>query len=222
MDYDEITALGTEGGYAGLSVLANNSAALILSVCNLLRREWFWFTDTYPFDADDYDEICALIAQLESDIMTSAVGAVMPWAASVAPPWGLMCDGTVYLKADYPELWDALGSDWEESGTEFKVPNLVDRFPVGASSGGFPIGELGGENDHVITEDEMPEHVHEFNFPFAGWVLEGDGSPWTVMRNTWVWRDTQSAGSDVPMPLLSKYQALYYVIVSGRYTDHAP
>jgi hypothetical protein len=217
--YDEITALGTEGGYAGLAILANNSAALILSVCNLLRREWFWFTATYPFDADEYDEICAMIAQLESDIMTSAVGTVLPWAASDLPGWGLLCDGTVYLKADYPELWAALGSDWEQSGTEFVVPTLVDNVVVG-SGGAYSMAELGGEADHVQTVAELAQHSHQYgSADLRKMGLDWEPLEW-VRVVPWQWYDTTNTGESSPMSLMQPFQAMKHVIVSGRYTDH--
>lgn len=217
--YDEIAALGTGGGYAGLAILANNSAALILSVCNLLRREWFWFTATYPFDEDEYDDICAMIAQLESDIMTSAVGSVLPWAASDLPGWGLLCDGTVYLKADYPELWDALGSDWEESGTEFAVPDLVNRVVVG-SGDEYAMAETGGEMEHIQTEGEMPSHKHWAQI--RGVALRSFGLEVPVLQPVLgtTLRLSEETGQDIPMSLMQPYQALKHVIVSGRYTDH--
>ncbi len=217
--YDEIATLGTEGGYAGLSILANNSAALILSVCSLLRREWFWFTAIHPYDADEYDDICAMIAQLESDIMMSAVGTVLPWAASDLPGWGLLCDGTVYLKADYPELWDALGSDWEHSGTEFVVPTLVDNVVVG-SGGEYDMAEIGGEKDHVQTRQEMPEHHHQYYIPQQLLRSIGLEAPMWIRTDPLTVLDTTDVGNNLPMSLMQPYQALKHVIVSGRYTDH--
>lgn len=217
--YDEIATLGTEGGYAGLAILANNSAALILSVCNLLRREWFWFTKTYPYDEDEYDEICAMIAQLESDVMTSAVGTVLPWAASDLPGWGLLCDGTVYLKADYPELWDALGSDWEESGTEFVVPDLVDRVVVGSGSA-YVMAEAGGEADHYQTIAEMPAHNHTYSFPQFRLLAIGDLIPYDLRIFPMWTQPTEDTGGGEAMSLMQPYQAMKHVIVSGRFTDH--
>jgi microcystin-dependent protein len=219
LDYDEITALGDTGGYAGLAILANNSAVLILSVCNLLRREWFWFTSTSPYDEDEYDEICAMIAQLESDIMTSAVGTVLPWAASDLPGWGLLCDGTVYLKVDYPELWDALGDDWEESGTEFVVPDLVDRVVVGSGSR-YDLAEKGGEDEHAQTIAEMAPHRHSYLIPVSQVILQGELVPASVRAVGTVSPETGWAGLGNPMSLMQPYQAMKHVIVSGRFTDH--
>jgi microcystin-dependent protein len=217
--YDEITALGDTGGYAGLAILANNSAALILSVCNLLRREWFWFTDTYPFDEDDYDEICAMIAQLESDIMTSAVGTVLPWAASALPGWGLLCDGTVYLKADYPELWAALGDDWEQSGTEFFVPDLVNRVVVGAGDD-YSMAEEVGSATVILTEGQMPSHQHLSTLPYGGQVLSGELVPTYIRVAATTVIATSATGDDLPHDNVQPSLALNHIIVSGRYTDH--
>lgn len=217
--FDEIESLGTEGGYAGLSILANNSAALVLSVCSLLRREWFWFTATHPYDADEYDAICAMIAQLESDIMTSAVGTVLPWAATDLPGWGLLCDGSVYLKVDYPELWEALGDDWEESETEFLVPDLENRVVVG-SGDEYAMAESGGAKDHIQTVSEMPEHRHASVLPINSLIPVGELPGVMVRVQSTGWYNTTYAGSDAPMSLMQPFQAMKQVIVSGRFTDH--
>lgn len=217
--YDEIATLGTEGGYAGLSILANNSAALVLSVCSLLRREWFWFTATHAYDADEYDDICAMIAQLEADIMTSAVGTVLPWAASELPGWGLLCDGAVYLKADYPELWGALGEDWEESETEFLVPDLVNRVAVG-SGDEYAMAESGGEIDHVQTVSELAAHGHSYALPTVILVPIGELTLYWLAGSTPSYHWTEDTGTSSPMSLMQPYQAMKHVIVSGRFTDH--
>jgi microcystin-dependent protein len=219
LSLDEIATLGDEGGYAGLSILANNSAALVLSVCSLLRREWFWFTATHVYDADEYDAICAMIAQLESDIMTSAVGTVLPWAASDLPGWGLLCDGTVYLKEDYPELWSALGDAWEESETEFVVPTLVDNVVVG-SGGEYDMAEIGGEAEHSQTIAEMPSHLHYYYVDPSSPIPVGELIPVNLRVAAGSPTHTTSTGGGDPMSLIQPYQAMKHVIVSGRFTDH--
>lgn len=217
---DEITALGDAGGYAGLAVLSNNSAALVLSVCSLLRREWFWFTQEHSYDADDYDEICAMIAQLESDIMTTAVGTVLPWAAADPPSWGLPCDGTVYNDVDYPELAAALGAAWEEPNDKFRVPDLVDRHVKGASVG-VPMASIGGADAVIIGIASMPSHSHQYWL--AGWTPQPvlAGAPMPFPGAPWTQPETSNEGGGDALPTISKHQRLDFVIVSGRFTDHA-
>lgn len=67
--------------------------------------------------------------------------------AGTAPPAGhLLCDGRSVLVKDYPYLHAVIGYTYGGSGASFNVPNLVDRFPVGAGS--KALGTSGGSPTH--------------------------------------------------------------------------
>jgi microcystin-dependent protein len=88
--------------------------------------------------------------------------------AGVTPPanWKL-CDGTVYLNTDIPLLAPVLNNAFGGvAGTSNAVPDLRSRFPIGYQAGGtLPVGTMGGEATHVLTEAEMPAHVHTITDP---------------------------------------------------------
>lgn len=92
------------------------------------------------------------------------VGAVMAFGGSVTPPEGfLFCDGTRYLKADYPELYAVIGEVYGGNGTtRFDVPDLRDRVIVGLGVTGDAdvLGEKGGKKNHTLTISEIPAHTH--------------------------------------------------------------
>lgn len=50
-------------------------------------------------------------------------------------------------------------SGWYLCDGSNSTPNLRDRFVVGAGSS-YAVGDTGGEANHVLTEAEMPSHVH--------------------------------------------------------------
>lgn len=92
-------------------------------------------------------------------------GFIYPLASEVIPEGFLLCDGAEYLRAEYPELFAAIGIQYGEGdgSTTFNVPNLQTRVPVGAGDG-YELGATGGEEKHLLTTDEMPKHNHNFEY----------------------------------------------------------
>lgn len=101
-----------------------------------------------------------------SNLMRAAgvdIGDVKMTAAVVPPPGWLACDGTSYLRLDYPELFAALGgtsSPWGlPDGTHFNVPDYRGRVPIGAGAGpGLTSRALG--NKVGSEPSNMPSHDH--------------------------------------------------------------
>ena len=107
-------------------------------------------------------------------------GTIVAHAGVNVPDEWLMCDGTSYRKADYPALAAALGVTG--AGREFMVPDLRGRFLMGTSEA-HPPASTGGEEAHVLTEEEMPSHSH----PLVG--------PGSWQQGVGVWGSNVGAGS---------------------------
>lgn len=92
------------------------------------------------------------------------VGLVV-WFAGIVPSsnW-LLCDGALYDTIDYPVLAEVLGDLYGgDYGTDFRVPDIRDRFIWGQHEEGTPptgIGSTGGAVTHTLTNEEMPAHTH--------------------------------------------------------------
>lgn len=77
----------------------------------------------------------------------------------------LLANGREVAKADYPDLYAAIGDVWGTPTSDllFKLPNLAGRFPlmVGNLPSGAPIaiGQSGGEEKHAFTVSEI-DHSH--------------------------------------------------------------
>lgn len=89
-------------------------------------------------------------------------GTVSQFAGATVPAGYLLCDGSVVVQATYPALFSAIGSTWNtgaEGGGNFRLPNMVGRFPLGksASGTGSTLGGTGGALDHTHT---VPAHHH--------------------------------------------------------------
>lgn len=91
------------------------------------------------------------------------VGIIVPFGGAVTPAGGrwLACDGAEYQTADWPELFAVIGTNFV-TGTptsgRFNVPNLTNRFPMGAAT----IGSVGGSANAVVID-----HTHTINHDHA-------------------------------------------------------
>ena len=77
------------------------------------------------------------------------------------PPRGwAFCNGQLLPIAQNQALFALLGTMYGGNGvTTFALPNLQGRMPIHQSAQ-HPVGATGGEASHVLTQQEMPTHVH--------------------------------------------------------------
>jgi microcystin-dependent protein len=87
------------------------------------------------------------------------IGAIMAYIGDEPPPGMLALDGAVHDGDDYPKLYAIIPETWKLTGTEFYLPDMADTFVVGAGNL-YPVDSTGGEDEHVLTEAEMPSHSH--------------------------------------------------------------
>ena len=94
------------------------------------------------------------------------VGTVLQFAGSNVPTGWAICDGSLLNRADYAELFSAIGTSYNQSGdasTKFRIPDLKGRVIVGVNGSDTDldtIGKSGGEKEHTLTVAEMPAHTH--------------------------------------------------------------
>jgi len=89
------------------------------------------------------------------------IGEIITYAGSTSPDasW-LACDGTSYLRADYPDLFAVIGTVYGSlDATHFNVPNLSGHVGIGVS-GSHALGTSGGAETVTLTTAEMPSHGH--------------------------------------------------------------
>lgn len=79
---------------------------------------------------------------------------------SFAPKGWAMCDGQTLPINQNQALFALLGNRYGGDGTtNFKLPDLRGRMPLHMGDN-FGIGQAGGEEAHVLTSAEMPQHLH--------------------------------------------------------------
>ena len=79
--------------------------------------------------------------------VVNLAGEIKMWAGDAIPYGWLLCDGSEVSKRDYPELYGAIGDLWgvPSSSSNFKLPNLTGRVPVGYNSADTDTTETFGQ-----------------------------------------------------------------------------
>ena len=74
-------------------------------------------------------------------------GEIKMWAGDTIPNGWLLCDGSEISKTDYPYLYASIGDLWgtPSSSSNFKLPNLTGRVPVGYNAADIDTTETFGQ-----------------------------------------------------------------------------
>lgn len=90
------------------------------------------------------------------------IGTIMQYAGFAAPQGYLLCEGQALSKTDYAELYAIIGNYFGGTETEFYLPDLRERVPVGKNSAktDYALGETGGTATVTLTIEQMPSHTH--------------------------------------------------------------
>lgn len=80
------------------------------------------------------------------------------------PPKGwAFCNGQFMPINQNQALFSLLGTTYGGNGqTTFALPNLQGRVPIHTGNG-HTLGEVGGQEAHTVTIQEMPAHMHFLN-----------------------------------------------------------
>ena len=159
----------------------------------------------------------------------------VPMAApftSDLPVGTLLCDGALYLVATYPSLAAKLGDTFGGDGiVDFGVPDMrgrsilgMDDMTVAGSAEGAAgvvtnaaadlVGGILGEENHLMTEAEMPSHDHDITVENT--VSDGGGNNHvhTGFYTNYLTNTTSIAatGGDVAHNNMSPGMAMVWVI----------
>lgn len=197
-------------------------------------------------DFKDLVTLTELLAKLNgqesqlTQIGVPPIGIIYTWAGNAVPEGYLLCDGSQYLQADYPELYKVIGSVYNTTANYagnpqttnsgyFRIPDLRGRFIVGQSSVDSNYGShgsAGGSKSVTLTSSQMPAHVHSFKdyyyiegspggFSGDDPVAKRVGAGRTDSDNTHLWyytHDTNPAGDGLAHENRPPYYTLSYII----------
>jgi microcystin-dependent protein len=106
-------------------------------------------------------------------------GCIMMWAGKTIPiPDGwFLCDGALKNKADFPDLFAAIGISYGGSVSTFNLPNFNDKFPKGNDTTNSSVGNTGGHSSHdfAIAKGNLPSHTHSITHKHKDSISDSAG-----------------------------------------------
>lgn len=91
------------------------------------------------------------------------LGEIRAFANGYAPSGWARCEGQILPINQNQALYALLGAVYGGNGvTTFALPDLRGRVPIHVSAT-IPHGSQAGEQSHVLTINEMPQHTHQIS-----------------------------------------------------------
>lgn len=164
------------------------------------------------------------------------IGTVSIFAGNFAPVGWLFCDGTLLPISQYEVLYTIIGTTYGGDGqVTFALPDLRGRIAIHAGSG-YVIGQMAGAENTTMTTATMPAHNHivgTVTGAMGGTAATGTtnspnnavpAKPNRDLYNTSADGEKMAstnaigvlpiAGGSFPIPILSPYLAMNYVIAT--------
>ncbi len=123
------------------------------------------------FEDEDGNEVQLTDAGAIS-VVTTIVGEIRLWATASAPTGWVLCNGTAYDSVGdttFAALYAVIANVYGGSdGTDFKVPDLKGRTPIGVGTGdasdatAHALADKEGTETHILTTPEIPAHKHAY------------------------------------------------------------
>jgi microcystin-dependent protein len=109
-------------------------------------------------------------SKLLLDDMEILPGTILVFAGTSVPDGYLLCDGKVYSSIEYPDLYNAIGTNFGigdiKKSTDFNVPNLIDKYMKG---GNLPTATLEGQDSFIVKSENIdninPNNSDDNNIP---------------------------------------------------------
>ena len=112
------------------------------------------------FINDDLDSIDSIVFSNQQGL--SPVGAGALWFVATPPANWLICNGQmldISVNPQYTALKNLISYTYGGSGNQFMLPNLTQKFPLGAGPVNA-VGTAGGFLNQTLTVANLPAHAH--------------------------------------------------------------
>lgn len=156
-------------------------------------------------------------AEASTDSLQPFVGEIMLFAGNFAPVGWALCNGQLLPISQNTALFSLLGTNYGGNGVStFGLPDLRGRAPVhfgqGPGLSNYLVGQIGGEEAHVLVQGEMPAHSH---------TAYGDAANGTSDTPTNLLPARNPAGIPTYGATPSTPMALSHIAAAGQNQPHA-
>ena len=89
-------------------------------------------------------------------------GTIQMYVGTTPPPGWMLCQGQVLgaFNTIYSSLFSVIGYTYGGAGNNFLLPDMQQRFPMGANPGVVNPGVGAGANSYVLGQNQIPAHAH--------------------------------------------------------------
>lgn len=95
---------------------------------------------------------------------TPFIGEIRPMSFNFPPRGWAQCDGQLLAINQNQPLYSLLGTTYGGNGqTNFALPNLRGRLPIGADFRGYQLGQAAGTEQVTLIPSQIPPHTHQLN-----------------------------------------------------------
>lgn len=150
---------------------------------------------------------------------TLPVGVVVEYPSDKIPENWLLCNGQEVSRTEYSELFNAIGTTWGEGdgNSTFNLPTKEGLVTVGKKESDTDfntLGKTGGEKEHKLTVQEMPNHNHKINNSTSLYALEAGNGNQEFGTGASLSKEitVNSAGEDQPHNNLQPYVVSNFII----------
>lgn len=201
--------------------LSPTSRAVLFYATPFLKSRFNWVDNTNPFDVvtnNDWDTIESYVDGLLYEVKQPMLGYIIPFVTQNPPSNVLPCDGSSYLRIDYPNLYDVLDPFFITDADNFTVPDLRGRTIIGTGTSmvltSRNIGDQGGEELHQLDISELATHNHTIPATITTLVVE-PGEVTALTPVPIITSDTGSAGGNMAHNNMQPFYALNYGIIAS-------
>lgn len=141
--------------------MANIKISELEELVNVAEDDYFPIVDTSTGETKKIKVVYVGVGGKSGD--TLPIGSISAYSGEEIPSNWLKCNGQAISRTTYADLFSVIGTTYGsgDGSTTFNLPNISERVIVGnAGDGEFSLGNTGGEKEHTLTVNEMPEHYH--------------------------------------------------------------
>ena len=158
--------LSQSGAYGGMRRLSPQTELMLISLYQYASNYRWSNQNGEPLTDEQRNTIENWVSVAQDELMNE-VQSTMPLGSVIAiwtqdiPPGTLLCDGSVYNRSDYPDLYEVLVPDLQITASTFLVPLLNNNY-IRATGILSNVNTTVGNDFFSLTIAQMPPHTHSY------------------------------------------------------------